>query len=76
VVEACEQHVWGQFPAAAVRQPVHGAGTASSRTTSRLALDLDGRRFNAIWFRRTEPLPRQATLAYRPTIDEFTASGA
>ena len=26
----------------------------------KLALDLDGRRFNAIWFRRTELLPKEA----------------
>ena len=37
----------------------------------KLALDLDGRRFNAIWFRRTELLPKEALLAYRPVADDY-----
>jgi single-stranded-DNA-specific exonuclease len=34
-------------------------------------LDLDGRRFNAIWFRRTELLPKEVRLAYRPVADDY-----
>jgi single-stranded-DNA-specific exonuclease len=37
----------------------------------KLALELDGRRINGIFFRRTEPLPRRARLAYRPAIEEY-----
>jgi single-stranded-DNA-specific exonuclease len=73
LVEACEQHVWGQGfppPLFANQFMVLEQRLIKDRHL-KLALDLDGRRFNAIWFRRTEPLPRQATLAYRPTVDEF-----
>ena len=73
LVEACEQHVWGQGfppPLFANQFMVLEQRLVKDRHL-KLALDLDGRRFNAIWFRRTEPLPRQATLAYRPTVDEF-----
>jgi single-stranded-DNA-specific exonuclease len=37
----------------------------------KLSVELDGRRWPAIWFRRTEPLPERATLAFRPVIDEY-----
>ena len=37
----------------------------------KLGLELDGRRFNGIFFRHTEPLPRRAKLAYRPAIDDY-----
>ncbi|MFN7778364.1 MAG: single-stranded-DNA-specific exonuclease RecJ [Betaproteobacteria bacterium] len=37
----------------------------------KLTLELDGKRFGAIWFGRTEPLPARARLAYRPTVDEY-----
>lgn len=37
----------------------------------KLVLDLAGNRFDAIFFRRTEPLPQQVRLAYRPEINEF-----
>lgn len=37
----------------------------------KLSLRLDGRVFPAMWFRRTEPLPDRAMVAYRPTINEF-----
>ncbi len=73
LVEACEQHVWGQGfpPPLFANQFMVLEQRLVNDKHLKLALDLDGRRFNAIWFRRTEPLPRQATLAYRPTVDEF-----
>ncbi len=37
----------------------------------KLALDLGGKRFDAIFFRRTEPLPDRAYLAYRPEINDW-----
>jgi single-stranded-DNA-specific exonuclease len=37
----------------------------------KLALELDGRRFDAIFFGRAAPLSKVARLAYRPTIDEY-----
>jgi thiamine biosynthesis lipoprotein len=36
--------------------------------------ELDGRRFDAIWFRRTEPLPPRAVLAYRPTSNDWNGT--
>lgn len=37
----------------------------------KLKLELNGRKLNAIWFRRTQSLPRQARLAYKIGIDEW-----
>lgn len=37
----------------------------------KLSLDLGGQRFDAIFFRRTEPLPGIVRLAYRPNINDF-----
>jgi single-stranded-DNA-specific exonuclease len=37
----------------------------------KLVLDLAGKRFDAIWFRRTANLPGRARLAYRPVVDEY-----
>jgi len=37
----------------------------------KLTLELEGSRFNAMWFRRTEPLPTRVRLAYRPVADEY-----
>lgn len=37
----------------------------------KLALELGGKRFDAIFFRRTEPLPDLAYLAYRPEINDW-----
>jgi single-stranded-DNA-specific exonuclease len=37
----------------------------------KLTLELGGNRFNAIWFRHTEPLPTRVRLAYRPAADEY-----
>ena len=73
LVEACEQHVWGQGfpPPLFANQFMVLEQRLVKDKHLKLVLDLDGRRINAIWFRRTEPLPRQATLAYRPTVDEF-----
>jgi single-stranded-DNA-specific exonuclease len=40
-------------------------------THLKLVLELEGRRWPAIWFRRIEAVPDRARLAYRPCIDEF-----
>ncbi len=37
----------------------------------KLIVDLGGSRFDAIYFRRNQPLPQQARLAYRPETNEF-----
>ncbi len=37
----------------------------------KLLLELNGRKLNAIWFRRTQSLPAQARLAYKVSVDEW-----
>ncbi|MBQ9240496.1 MAG: single-stranded-DNA-specific exonuclease RecJ, partial [Duodenibacillus sp.] len=37
----------------------------------KLLVDLGGTRFEAIYFRRSEPLPQRVRLAYRPETNEF-----
>ena len=73
LVDAIEAQVWGQgFPPplfdnefAVVEQRL------VKDAHLKLTLELDGRRFAAIWFRHTETLPTRVRLAYRPTIDEY-----
>jgi single-stranded-DNA-specific exonuclease len=73
LVEACDQHVWGQgFPAPLFDQAFYVVEQRLIKERHlKLVLELDGRRFNAIFFGRVESLPRQVHLAYRPTIDEY-----
>jgi single-stranded-DNA-specific exonuclease len=73
LVEACDQHVWGQgFPAPLFDQAFYVLEQRLIKDRHlKLVLELDGRRFNAIFFGRVEPLPRQAHLAFRPTIDDY-----
>ncbi len=73
LVEAIERQIWGQgFP-----PPVFANEFAvvDQRLLNdqhlRLSLELAGKRFDAIWFRRTATLPTRARLAYRPSIDEY-----
>jgi single-stranded-DNA-specific exonuclease len=73
LVNAIEEHVWGQgFP-----EPlfVNRFTVLEQRLVKdkhlKLVLDLDGRRFNAIWFRRTESLAKEVELAYRPVADDY-----
>jgi single-stranded-DNA-specific exonuclease len=73
LVEAMDRIVWGQGFA----EPLFANEFAvlEQRLVKdahlKLTLELDGRRWPAIWFRRVEALPDRARLAYRPTIDEF-----
>ena len=73
LINALDQHVWGQgFPPPLFANvfTVLEQRLVKERHL-RLTLDLDGRRFNAMWFRRTEPLPKEAWLAYRPMADDY-----
>jgi single-stranded-DNA-specific exonuclease len=73
LINALDQHVWGQgFPPPLFANvfTVLDQRLVKDRHL-KLALDLDGRRFNAIWFRRTELLPKEARLAYRPVADDY-----
>ena len=76
LVNAIEANVWGQgFPAPlfANRFTVLEQRLVRERHL-KLALDLDGRHFHAIWFRRTEPVPKEACFAYRPVIDVYNGT--
>jgi single-stranded-DNA-specific exonuclease len=73
LINAIDEHVWGQgFPPPLFANvfTVLEQRLLKDRHL-KLTLDLDGRRFNAIWFRRTEPLPKEALLAYRPVADDY-----
>jgi len=73
LINAIDAHVWGQgFPPPLFANvfTVLEQRLLKDRHL-KLTLDLDGRRFNAIWFRRTEPLPKEALLAYRPAADDY-----
>jgi len=73
LVEASDRIVWGQGFA----EPLFANDFTVLEqrlvkdTHLKLTLELDGRRWPAIWFRRVEALPDRARLAYRPTIDEY-----
>jgi len=73
LIESIDRQIWGQgFPAplfanefSVLDQRLMG------EQHLKLALELAGKRFEAIWFRRTATLPSLARLAYRPVVDEF-----
>jgi len=73
LAEAIERQIWGQGFAAPLFD--NEFAVAEQRLVKeahlKLALELDGRRFDAIWFRRTQPLPTRVRLAYRPVADEY-----
>jgi single-stranded-DNA-specific exonuclease len=73
LVNALDEHVWGQgFPPPLFANVFTVLEQRLVKDKHmRLTLDLDGRRFNAMWFRRTEPLPKEAYLAYRPVVDDY-----
>jgi single-stranded-DNA-specific exonuclease len=73
LIEATGRQIWGQgFP-----PPLYANEfiVAEQRLVKdqhlRLTLELAGRRFPAVWFRRNQALPGRALLAYRPTVDEY-----
>jgi len=73
LVEAIDRQIWGQgFPAplfdnefAVVEQRL------IKQQHLKLALELQGKRFGAMWFRHTETLPTRVRLAFRPAADDF-----
>jgi single-stranded-DNA-specific exonuclease len=76
LTEAIDRQIWGQGFApplfdnefAVVEQRL------IKEAHLKLTLELEGRRFNAIWFRRTQPLPTRVRLAYRPAEEEYRGS--
>ena len=73
LIEAIDSHVWGQgFPAPLFDNEFIVVEQRLMKDRHlKLALDLDGRVFDAIWFSRTEQLPRTVRLAYRPVVDDY-----
>ncbi|MGH6623783.1 MAG: single-stranded-DNA-specific exonuclease RecJ [Burkholderiaceae bacterium] len=73
LVSAIDAHVWGQgFPAPLFDNEFDVLEQRLVKDKHlKLVLELEGRRFDAMFFRRTEPLPRKARLAFRPMIDEY-----
>jgi single-stranded-DNA-specific exonuclease len=73
LVEAIERQVWGQgFPPPLFDNEFAVAEQRLIKDAHlKLTLELEGRRFSAIWFRHTETLPTRVRLAYRPVIDEY-----
>jgi single-stranded-DNA-specific exonuclease len=73
LIEAIDSHVWGQgFPAPLFDNEfvVIEQRLVKDRHL-KLVLDLDGRLFDAVWFSRTEQVPRTVRLAYRPVVDDY-----
>jgi len=73
LVEAIERNIWGQgFPPPVFDNEftVHDQRLINDQHL-KLVLDLAGKRFDAIWFRRTATVPARSRLAYRPSVDEF-----
>ena len=73
LIEAIDSNVWGQgFPAPLFDNEfiVIEQRLVKDRHL-RLVVDLDGRKFDAIWFSRTEQVPRTVRLAYRPVVDDY-----
>jgi len=73
LIEAIDSHVWGQgFPAPLFdNEFIVVAQRLVKNRHLKLVLDLDGRSFDAVWFARTEQLPRRVRLAYRPAVDDY-----
>ena len=73
LIEAIDSHVWGQgFPAPLFDNEFRVVEQRLVKDRHlKLVLDLDGRLFDAVWFSRTEQLPRTVRLAYRPIVDDY-----
>ena len=73
LVEAIERQVWGQgFPPPLFDNEFAVVDQRLVKDAHlKLRLELDGKRFHAIWFRHVETLPTRVRLAYRPMVDEF-----
>ncbi len=73
LIEAIQNRIWGQ----GFERPLFAndftvlTQRVLKDTHLKLVLDLAGNRFEAIYFRRNQPLPTNIRLAYRPEINEF-----
>jgi single-stranded-DNA-specific exonuclease len=73
LLEAIERQIWGQgfAPPLFANEFAIAEQRLINDEHLRLTLELGGKRLPAIWFRRTEPLPSRALLAYRLAADEY-----
>jgi len=73
LVEATQRIVWGQgFAEPLFANDFEVLDQRIVKDTHlKLTLGLAGRKWPAIWFRRTQALPDRAHLAYRPTFDDY-----
>ncbi len=73
LIEAIDRQIWGQGFAPPLFD--NEFAVVEQRLVKdahlKLTLELDASRFNAIWFRHTQPLPTRVRLAYRPAADEY-----
>lgn len=68
-----DEQIWGQgFEAPLFANEVHVLSqTLLKGTHLKMMLELGGSRFDAIFFRRKEPLASLTRIAYRPAVNEF-----
>jgi single-stranded-DNA-specific exonuclease len=73
LLAATDAHVWGQgFPEPLFANEFEVLEQRLLKDAHlKLSLRLDGRTFSAMWFRRTEPLPDRAHLAYRLALNDY-----
>jgi single-stranded-DNA-specific exonuclease len=73
LIKAFDAQIWGQgFPPPLFDNEFKvGKQRLLKDRHLKVSLDLDGHQFDAIWFRRTEPLPDRVRLAYRPVADDY-----
>ena len=76
LTEAIDRQIWGQgfAPPLFDNEFVVVEQRLVKEAHLKLTLEIDGKRFPAIWFRRTQPLPTRVRLAYRPAADEYQGS--
>ena len=73
LAQSCAAHVWGQgFPPPAFdAEFTVTAQRVVGEKHLKLALSIDERRFDAIVFQQTEPLPPRIRAAYRPEVNHY-----
>jgi single-stranded-DNA-specific exonuclease len=73
LAQSCAAHVWGQgFPAPAFDSEFTvTAQRVVGDKHLKLALSMDERRFDAIVFQQTAPLPPRIRAAYRPEVNHY-----
>ena len=73
LTEAIDRQIWGQgfLPPLFDNEFAVVEQRLVKDAHLKLNLELDGRRFSGIWFRRTQPLPTRVRLAYRAVEEDY-----